>query len=45
MRLDADKGEIVSSHDFGETILGTPSIAGNALYVRSDKHLWKIAAP
>jgi outer membrane protein assembly factor BamB len=45
VRLDSDKGEIVSSHDFGETILGTPSIAGNALYVRSDKHLWKIAAP
>ncbi len=26
-----------------ETILSTPAIAGGALYVRSDKHLWKIA--
>ncbi len=26
-----------------ETILATPAIAGGALYLRSDKHLWKIA--
>ena len=26
-----------------ETVLGTASISGNALYVRSDGHLWKIA--
>jgi hypothetical protein len=32
----------VSSHEFGETILCTPAISGGALYVRSDKHLWKI---
>ena len=38
------KGRIVARHDFGETILGTPSIANDALYVRSDGHLWKIAA-
>ncbi len=36
-------GELISSHDFGEMILCTPAIADNALYVRSDKHLWKIA--
>ncbi|MBS0267087.1 MAG: PQQ-binding-like beta-propeller repeat protein [Planctomycetes bacterium] len=35
-------GEIVSSHEFGETILCTPAIANGALYVRSDQHLWKI---
>jgi outer membrane protein assembly factor BamB len=35
-------GEIVASHAFGETILATPAIADGALYVRSDKHLWKI---
>jgi outer membrane protein assembly factor BamB len=35
-------GEIVASHNFGETILCTPAIADGALYVRSDKHLWKI---
>ena len=40
----AGEGEVVSSHDFGETILCTPAVAGNALYVRSDGRLWKIAA-
>jgi len=35
-------GEIVASHAFGETILATPAIADGALYVRSDKHLWKV---
>jgi outer membrane protein assembly factor BamB len=29
--------------DLKETILATPALAGGALYVRSDKHLWKIA--
>lgn len=38
-----EKGEVVSSHDFKEQILGTPAISNGALYVRSDKHLWKIA--
>jgi len=36
------EGEVVSELDLGETILATPSIAGRALYVRSDAHLWKI---
>jgi len=38
-----DKGELVGSLDLKETILGTPSIGHDALYVRSDEHLWKIA--
>jgi outer membrane protein assembly factor BamB len=37
-----ETGAIVSSHEFGETILCTPAIADGALYVRSDKHLWKV---
>jgi hypothetical protein len=28
-----------------ETVLATPAIANGALFVRSDKHLWKIASP
>jgi outer membrane protein assembly factor BamB len=43
VKIGETQGELVSSHDFGEMILSTPAIAGNALYVRSDKHLWKIA--
>ena len=37
------KGKIVSKHKLEETILCTPAFADGALYVRSDKHLWKIA--
>lgn len=43
VKLGDTSGELVSSHDFGEMILCTPAIASNALYVRSDGHLWKIA--
>lgn len=39
------EGEVVSELDLGETILGTPSISSDALYLRSDGHLWKISAP
>ncbi|MFO0904327.1 MAG: PQQ-binding-like beta-propeller repeat protein [Pirellulales bacterium] len=39
------KGTIVGEAKFGERIQGSPAVAGDALYVRSDKHLWKIAAP
>ena len=38
-----EKGEIVSQLELGETILCSPAVAGNALYVRSDGTLWKIA--
>jgi outer membrane protein assembly factor BamB len=36
-------GELVGSSPLEETILCSPGVAGNALYVRSDGHLWKIA--
>jgi outer membrane protein assembly factor BamB len=35
---------LVGSGSLGETILATPAIAGDSLYVRSDQHLWKIPA-
>jgi len=37
-----ERGEIVGKHEFGETILASPATADGALYVRSDRHLWKI---
>jgi len=43
--VTAPEGEIVGSLDLGETVLGTPSIAGDALYLRSDGNLWKISQP
>lgn len=36
------EGRIVGTYDLRETILCTPAIADNAIYVRSDRHLWKI---
>jgi outer membrane protein assembly factor BamB len=38
-----ETGQIVATHQFGETILCTPAISDGALYVRSDKHLWKVS--
>ncbi len=42
--VDPDKpeGEVVGELDLQATILCTPSIAGNALYLRGDGALWKI---
>lgn len=42
---DGRKAEIVGKSQLDGTIQCSPAIANGALYVRSDKHLWKIAAP
>ena len=41
--LGEKQGTIVSTRDFHESILCTPAVSENSLYVRSDRHLWKIA--
>ncbi len=41
--LSGDKGKVVHTAEFVDTILCTPAVANGALYVRSDQHLWKIA--
>ena len=42
--IDPDnEGEVISKLELGETILGTPSVGADGVYVRSDKHLYKIA--
>ena len=37
------KGKIVSENPLGATILCTPAIADNSIFVRSHGHLWKIS--
>jgi len=37
------KGKIVSENPLGATILCTPAIADNSVFVRSHGHLWKIS--
>jgi outer membrane protein assembly factor BamB len=44
VKTGGSEGEIVGQASFGETIQGSPAIAGHAMFVRSDKHLWKIAS-
>lgn len=39
--LSGTEGVISSEHDLKETVLSTASLAGKALYVRSDRHLWR----
>lgn len=45
VKSGATEGEIVASNDLGEPIYGSPAYADGALYLRGDKHLWKIAQP
>jgi outer membrane protein assembly factor BamB len=45
VNLAGDKGELISTAELGEPFLGSPAVAASALYLRGDKHLWKIAAP
>jgi outer membrane protein assembly factor BamB len=39
------EGEVVSELDLEESVLSTPAISGDALFLRSDHHLWKITEP
>lgn len=43
--IGGDKGEVVGKGALNDVILATPAIADGALYIRSDRALWKIAAP
>ncbi len=45
VKLGGAKGEVVGESTFGEPIHASPAVAGNAMYVRCDKYLWKIAKP
>ncbi|MBX7167056.1 MAG: PQQ-like beta-propeller repeat protein [Pirellulales bacterium] len=45
VQVGVEKGEILASNELGEPLLGTPAVVDGALYVRGEKHLWKIAAP
>ncbi len=42
--ISGEEGELVGTNELGETILCTPAVSNDAMFVRSDGHLWKIAA-
>lgn len=39
---DKDTFEPLATNDLGEEVLGTPAIAGGSLFIRTDKHLYRI---
>jgi outer membrane protein assembly factor BamB len=43
VQLGGGRGEVIGRGDLKETILATPAIAQGALYIRSDRTLWKLA--
>ena len=43
--ISGKEGILRGSIELGETILGTPAIANNSIFIRSDGHLWKISHP
>jgi outer membrane protein assembly factor BamB len=43
VKIDDERGQLVATHDFGEPLQATAAVADSAYYVRSDRHLWKIA--
>jgi outer membrane protein assembly factor BamB len=43
VKLGKNKAELVATNSFGEKLQASPAVADHAMYVRSDKHLWKIS--
>ena len=43
VQLGKTSGEVVATNEIDDTILGSPAVSGNALFVRGDRSLWKIA--
>ena len=40
IQAGGEKPEVLHQAEFGERILATPALAGDAIYVRTDKRLW-----
>lgn len=45
VKPEQDKGTIISELDLAETILCSPGVSDGGLFVRSDRHLIKLATP
>ncbi len=45
IRLDREEGQITGQASLGQPIHASPAMSGDALYVRSDRYLWKIVEP
>ena len=45
LAADGEGGELIGSGEFKGDIQSSPAVVDGALFIRSDGHLWKIAAP
>jgi outer membrane protein assembly factor BamB len=43
VQLGDKKGELLATNEMGDKIQGSPAAVDGALFVRSDRHLWKIS--
>jgi outer membrane protein assembly factor BamB len=43
--LSGDEGKLIQTNTLGESVLGSPAVAGNQMWVRSVNQLWKIGDP
>jgi outer membrane protein assembly factor BamB len=39
----AEEGKIVAKNEMGEVVLGTPAVSGDALFIPTDKNLWRVS--
>jgi hypothetical protein len=45
VQLAGDQGQVIGEWQMDERIQASPAISGNAMYLRTDTKLWKIAHP
>ena len=43
VKAGAEKPEEPVTAELGEPVLASPAVGGDALFIRTEKHLWKIA--
>ena len=44
IKLEKEGGETVHTIDLAQTILCTPAVSDNSVFIRSDKNLWRLSA-
>jgi len=43
LNLQAAEPELLGTYELGESVLGSPALSADAIFVRSKNHLWKLA--
>lgn len=44
LAIDQAEPELLGAYDLGESVLGSPALSGDAIFVRAKNHLWKLGA-